>query len=218
MFNVKKGQMGGDFSNIQLPQKINNMTVDSHFAVPLGWGYNVELAQKYLPIVQELLSDPRTCNPEFFPRGRTTHNIPGLDLVEMPEFQEMKEWVYELGCTFLEKQGFHRRGLKNNIFLLANALDQGGYHKSHTHYDCAFSGVLYLTAPEGTSALEFEDPVTERLLQKYPIEDYTNPFTWDYIYSKPEAGLYNIFPLWFRHMVLENPVPEPRIAIAFNVG
>jgi hypothetical protein len=32
------------------------------------------------------------------------------------------------------------------------------------------------------------------------------------------VGLYNIFPLWFRHMVLENPVSEPRIAIAFNVG
>jgi uncharacterized protein (TIGR02466 family) len=218
MFDMRQGQMGVDFTTQPTPERKIEMNVDGHFAVPLGWGYNVELAQKYLPIVEELLKDPRTCNPDFFPRGRTTHGIPDFDLVNMPEFQEMKEWVYELGCKFLEKQGFHRRGLKNNVFLLANALDQGGYHKSHTHYDCAFSGVLYLTAPEGTSALEFEDPVTERLLQKYPVEDYNNPYTWDYIYSKPDVGLYNIFPLWFRHMVLENPTPEPRIAIAFNVG
>ena len=215
---MKKGQIGGNFLKIQPQSKQIEMNVDGHFAVPLGWGYNVELAQKYLPIVEELLKDPRTSNPEFFPGGRTTHGIPEFNLVEMPEFKEMKEWVYELGCTFLEKQGFYRRGLKNNVFLLANALDHGGYHKSHTHYDCAFSGVIYLTAPEDTSTLEFEDPITERLLQKHHIEDYNNPFTWDFIYSKPEVGLYNIFPLWFRHMVLENKSLEPRIAIGFNVG
>ena len=75
MFNMKKGQIGGDFRD-ETPQiKKIEMNVDGHFAVPLGWGYNLELAQKYLPIVQDLLSDPRTSNPDFFPRGRTTHNI-----------------------------------------------------------------------------------------------------------------------------------------------
>ena len=80
------------------------------------------------------------------------------------------------------------------------------------------SGVIYLTAPEGASALEFEDPITERALRKFQIEDYNNELTWDYTYNIPQVGNYVIFPHWLRHMVLQNESTEPRIAVAFNIG
>ncbi len=80
---MKQGQIGGDFSFQSSQPKQMEMNVDGHFAVPLGWGYNVELAQKYLPLVQELLKDPRTCNPDFFPKGRTTHGIPEFEDIQV---------------------------------------------------------------------------------------------------------------------------------------
>jgi uncharacterized protein (TIGR02466 family) len=194
-----------------------DLTVQSYFATPMGFGYNVELAQKYLPIVERLLADPESSNPEYFPEGVTTH-CTNVMLAELPEFKEMRDWIYEAGCEFMAQCGFRHDYLKNEVFIIANSLGLGGHHKSHTHYDCTLSGVLYLTSPEGASAVEFEDPVGERLLHKYPIADPNNPLTWEFIYTRPEVGLFNIFPPWFRHTVLPNKSTEPRIAVAFNIG
>lgn len=194
-----------------------DLTVEKYFPTPMGFGYNVEMAQQYLPLVQDMLSNPETSNSEFFPNGVTTHCTP-YELAKMPEFKDMRDWIYEMGREFMSQCGFSRDSLKNEVFIIANALNKGGFHKSHVHYDCTLSGVFYLTAPEGSSAVEFEDPVTERLMHKYAIEDHSNPLTWENIYTYPQVGLYTIWPVWFRHMVLQNESNEPRIAIAYNIG
>jgi uncharacterized protein (TIGR02466 family) len=195
-----------------------NMTLGKYFPTPMGFGNNLSLAQKYLPIVENLLSNPTTCNDTFFPNGRTTHSINGFKLVDQPEFAEMKQWIIDIGDEFMHQCGYRRGSLQNEVFIIANALDYGGFHKSHVHFDCVLSGVIYLTAPEGASALEFEDPITERALRKFPIEDYNNELTWEYTYNIPQVGNYVIFPHWLRHMVLQNESTEPRIAVAFNIG
>jgi uncharacterized protein (TIGR02466 family) len=194
-----------------------NMTVEKYFPTPMGYGYNVELAQKYLPLVQDMLSNPKSYNPSFFPNGRTTHHTE-FEIAKMPEFKEMRDLIYELGCEFMHQCGYRRDSIKNEVFMIANALNYGGFHKSHTHFDCVLSGVIYLTAPEGSSFVEFEDPIDARKIHKYPVEDPNNPLTWDFVYTQPQVGLYNIWPLWFRHMVLQNESTEPRIAVAFNIG
>jgi len=154
----------------------------------------------------------------FFWKGRTTHNQDNFRLADHPEMGLMKEFVWEVSRQYMEKLGFDGNFLKGDIFLIANALEKDSFHKSHTHYDCAISGVWYLQVPENSAPLEFEDPVFPRHLYRWPIKDSSNPHTWINSYLYPTTGYYTCFPPWLRHSVLPNDSMDSRIAISWNIS
>jgi uncharacterized protein (TIGR02466 family) len=193
-----------------------NVNLEAHFATPTGFGYNVELANHYLPIIKRILDEQ--ADTSFFWKGRTTHNQDDFRLAEHPEMDLMKEFVWNVSKQYLEQTGHDPNHLKGDIFLIANALEKDSFHKSHTHYDCVLSGVYYLQVPDESAPLEFEDPVFARQLTHVPIIDPDNPYTWKSVYLYPTTGYYTVFPNWHRHAVLPNDSLDSRIAISWNIS
>jgi uncharacterized protein (TIGR02466 family) len=194
----------------------SQVNLEAHFATPTGFGYNRELAAHYLPIIKRILGEQ--ADESFFWKGKTTHNQDDFRLAEHPEMDLMKEFVWDVSKQYLEQTGFDPNYLKGDIFLIANALEQDSFHKSHTHFDCALSGVWYLQVPENSSPLEFEDPVFARQLRQMPVIDPNNPYTWGCTYLYPDEGYYTVFPNWHRHAVLPNDSMDSRIAISWNIS
>tara|TARA_R110000803_G_scaffold199645_1_gene263761 strand:+ start:337 stop:1098 length:762 start_codon:yes stop_codon:yes gene_type:complete len=199
-------------------QSLSNtqVSLESHFATPTGFGYNTELATHYLPIIKRILDEQ--ANTEFFWKGRTTHGQSNFQLVNHPEMGLLKDFVWDVSKQYLQKCGFDPNYLKGDIFLIANALEKDSFHKSHYHYDCLLSGVYYLQVPDNSAPLEFEDPVFARNLQYVPIIDETNPHTWKTTFLYPNTGYYTVFPHWHRHAVLPNDSMDSRIAISWNIS
>jgi uncharacterized protein (TIGR02466 family) len=193
-----------------------NVQLESYFPVTTGYGYNIELAEYYLPIIKRILNE--NYDTEFFYKGKTTHNQSDFRLADHPEMGLMKEFVWEVSKQYLEKSGFDPNYLKGDIFLIANQLEKDSFHKSHVHYNCLLSGVWYLQVTDENSPLEFEDPVFARTLTKVPIIDRNNPLTWDCVYLYPKTGYYTVFPNWHRHAVVPNESLNSRIAISWNIS
>ena len=134
-----------------------DVKIESYFPTSMGYGWNTELANHYLPIINKILEEQ--ADTEFFWKGKTTHNQDDFRLAEHPEMDLMKEFVFNVSKQYLDQLGYDSDFLKGEIFLIANALEKGSFHKSHTHYNCLLSGVWYLQVPENSSPLEFETPV-----------------------------------------------------------
>ena len=190
--------------------------IESYFPTSMGYGWNKELATHYLPIINRILEEQ--ADTEFFWKGKTTHNQNDFRLAEHPEMDLMKEFVWNVSKQYLDQLGYDSDYLKGDIFLIANALEQGSFHKSHTHYNCTLSGVWYLQVPENSAPLEFETPIFPKLLHQIPVKDSTNPLNWDYTYLYPATGYYTVFPPYIRHAVLPNDSLDSRIAISWNIS
>ena len=193
-----------------------DVKIESYFPTSMGYGWNKELATHYLPIIKRILDEQS--DTEFFWKGRTTHNQNDFELANHPEMDLMKEFVWDVSRQYLEKLGYDSNYLKGDIFLIANALEQGSFHKSHTHYNCLLSGVWYLQVPEDSAPLEFETPVFPSLLTQIPVVDHDNPLNWKNTYLYPATGYYTCFPPYVRHAVLPNDSMDSRIAISWNIS
>lgn len=190
--------------------------IESYFPTSMGYGWNVELAEYYLPIIKRILDEG--ADTEFFWKGKTTHNQNNFELAKHPEMGLMKEFVWNVSKQYFEKLGYDPNYLKGDIFLIANALEQGSFHKSHTHYNCLLSGVWYLQVPKDSAPLEFETPVFPELLRQIPVIDHNNPLNWENTYLYPATGYYTCFPPYVRHAVLPNDSMDSRIAISWNIS
>jgi len=190
--------------------------IESYFPTSMGYGWNVELAKYYLPIIKNILAEKS--DTSFFWKGKTTHNQDDFKLADHPEMGMMKEFVWDVSRQYLTKCGYDPDYLKGDIFLIANALEKDSFHKSHNHYNCTLSGVYYLQVPENSSPLEFETPVYPNLLHQIPVIDYDNPLNWTNTYLYPATGYYTCFPPYVRHAVLPNDSLESRIAISWNIS
>jgi len=193
-----------------------DVKIESYFPTSMGYGWNKELAAHYLPIIKGILDEQ--ADESFFWKGKTTHNQDDFRLAEHPEMDLMKEFVWNVSKQYLEQLGYDSNYLKGDIFLIANALEQGSFHKSHTHYNCLLSGVWYLQVPEDSAPLEFETPVFPALLTQIPKKDETNPLNWINTYLYPATGYYTVFPPYIRHAVLPNDSLDSRIAISWNIS
>jgi uncharacterized protein (TIGR02466 family) len=193
-----------------------NVKIESYFPTSMGYGWNTELANHYLPIINNILEEQ--ADTEFFWKGKTTHNQSNFKLANHPEMGLMKEFVWDVSRQYLDQLGYDPDHLKGDIFLIANALEQGSFHKSHTHYNCLLSGVWYLQVPENSSPLEFETPVFPSLLTQIPIKNPDNPLNWTNTYLYPATGYYTVFPPYVRHAVLPNDSLDSRIAISWNIS
>ncbi|BBF82287.1 hypothetical protein EM6_2919 [Asticcacaulis excentricus] len=97
-----------------------------------------------------------------------------------------------------------------------NLLEQGGAHSAHIHTHSAFSGTLYLTVPNGSGALQFEDPRLGFMMcapQRLPS---ALPFRQTFVPVPPARGTLLLWESWLRHEVATNQSPHSRLSISFN--
>lgn len=107
----------------------------------------------------------------------------------------------------------HRLGLKE---LWANVNGPGDSNRSHIHPDAHFSGVYYVTAPEGSGALVLSDPIRERTMAALPVEKRTSVTSGDATIP-PKAGLAILFPAWLPHHVERHKGTGERTSLSFNI-
>jgi uncharacterized protein (TIGR02466 family) len=97
----------------------------------------------------------------------------------------------------------------------ANVHNLGGYNVLHTHPGCLMSGSFYLSLPEGSGPLIFDDPrpgVHHNMhVFNGPYPNASMPFV-----VEPRVGQLIVFPSWLGHFVEPHLNKNNRICIAMN--
>ncbi len=99
----------------------------------------------------------------------------------------------------------------------ANIHNPGGYNVLHIHPGCLMSGAFYLSLPQGSGPLIFEDPRPGVLHNSHVFKgSYPNammPFV-----VEPKVGQLIVFPSWLGHFVEPHLNKSHRICIAMNAS
>ena len=98
-----------------------------------------------------------------------------------------------------------------------NIADEGNSQEFHTHNGSIFSLAYYITAPEGSGRIIFEDPKEPDMMPLKGIGT-TNDLSFTRIGYAPEQGFLLIFRSYMRHMVESGFNKTPRISISMNFG
>ena len=109
------------------------------------------------------------------------------------------------GCT----------GTYTNSYSWINIATNKDFQEFHTHNGNIFSAVYYISAPEGSGKIVFEDPkepdmmplksIAEKNTLSYTRTDYT-----------PVTGMLLIFRSYLRHLVEPGTNVDKRISLALN--
>lgn len=153
-------------------------------------------------------------------KGREISNRGGWQSNDIDVFKHKELSV--VAEILKEKIAFLTSQLNRSVF---NSLDfdnawvninkKHDYNVKHSHPGVAFSGCIYLKAPEDSGSIVFDRPDTKLL---FPIpKDVYNPVLFNNTSYKPRAGLVVIFPSWIEHEVTMSNSDEDRISIAFNM-
>jgi uncharacterized protein (TIGR02466 family) len=93
------------------------------------------------------------------------------------------------------------------------------YNAKHLHPRSLFSGVYYISVPEGDCGnIIFErDPLMLSYLPSYIVKDW-NDMTSGTTFYVPKEGKLLIFPSWLLHWVETNNTQNDRISLSFNTN
>ena len=102
-----------------------------------------------------------------------------------------------------------------SAYAWMNIAKEADYQEFHTHNGCVFSAVYYVSAPEGSGRIVFEDPKEPDMC---PLKTKTNrnDLSCSRVGYAPMAGTLLIFRSYLRHCVEPGTNNDPRISIALN--
>lgn len=143
--------------------------------------------------------------------GKQTQNITSLeDPVIIPIFDKI---------TPIVKSIFTSWGIQSdpklNLYFI-NVDKFGGYSNSHSHINCALSGVVYVTIPENSGNIIFTRPDAQEY--QFKVLGSNNPYTASAYTVTPRENMALLFPSFVKHTVephLFSP-DDKRVSIAFD--
>jgi uncharacterized protein (TIGR02466 family) len=126
-----------------------------------------------------------------------------------PLIAAVTEHVYEFSNMHGSKASYE------NGAAWANVSTGKNFQEFHTHNGSVFSAVYYISAPEGSGEIVFEDPKEPDMC---PIKNIPsrNQLSFSRIGYPPKPGSLIIFRSYLRHMVEPGTNTENRISIAMN--
>jgi len=114
-------------------------------------------------------------------------------------------------------------GLKDGLRMVnswININDYRDFNEVHKHPHSTLSGVYYVSVPENSGKIVFENPAYESMIYDWTsekVKDFTIYTSAKYFYETLVGRLY-IFPSWLNHSVESNlNKKEKRISISFNL-
>ena len=134
-----------------------------------------------------------------------------------PTFNALVKVLNKHVAAFVEDLQFDLADKKIELdSLWINILPTGGIHPSHLHPHSVVSGSTYVTMPEGTSSIKFEDPRLAMMMAA-PVKkiDARNELR-SFVYLSPKENEVLLWESWLRHEVPLNSTDEERISISFN--
>jgi len=97
-----------------------------------------------------------------------------------------------------------------------NVLEPGGYHTAHIHPHSVVSGTVYVSIPEGASAIRFEDPRLAMMMAAPPRRSKAREDNRTFVSMEPKPGTLLLWESWLRHEVPMNRADSERISVSFN--
>jgi uncharacterized protein (TIGR02466 family) len=132
-------------------------------------------------------------------------------------FAELERAIAKHVSTFVRKAEFDLGGRKLKLdSLWINVMKKGAHHAAHIHPHSVISGTYYVTVPQGSGTLRFEDPRLLALMaapakkKKAKMENRT------FVDVTPKAGTLLLWESWLRHGVEGNAAKSRRISVSFN--
>lgn len=139
-----------------------------------------------------------------------------IDLFEVHPFSEMKPIVLREIKRYADAMHMHAP-LENLRVLDAwiNVYEEGDSQEMHVHKNSVFSGIYYIQAPEGCSAVMFRSSEADTMID--PPKTATDELNATEAVFPAVAGRMIIFRSNLQHCVLSNSTKSPRISFSFNV-
>jgi uncharacterized protein (TIGR02466 family) len=97
-----------------------------------------------------------------------------------------------------------------------NILERLGHHSGHIHPHSLISGTFYVSVPEGSSALRFEDPRLGLMMNAPLRAPSARADRQTFASIAPLRGTLVLWESWLRHEVPINLAEDVRISISFN--
>jgi uncharacterized protein (TIGR02466 family) len=145
--------------------------------------------------------------------GKTYTTLDTCDIQEDERFRELFDSVYYHIHQFAKQ--FNSTAIYKCTASWININDVGSFQESHYHSNSIFSAVYYISVPEDSGYLVFEDPREPEMLPIRNIEEL-NELSYTRARYKPTEGSLIVFRSNLRHLVEPATNTKPRISIAFN--
>ena len=181
-----------------------------------GRALNADLEQAATMLAQEDAAGRAWCRENAY-GGYTSY----ASLDDLPRrascFEGLAKQLQKHVDAYADHLELDLRGRKlalDNIWV--NVLDAGGAHSGHIHPHCVLSGTYYVRAPDGASAIRFEDPrLAMMMAAPLPRTDAAEERQ-RFVHIQPAAGDLLIWESWLRHEVPPNRSATPRVSVSFN--
>jgi uncharacterized protein (TIGR02466 family) len=175
-----------------------------------------ELEATCLSIAEDDEAGQLWCEENAYPGYTSYASLDDLPW-RAPIFQALVELLDKHVAAFVQELDFDlgEKELKLDSMWI-NILGSGGNHASHIHPHSVISGTTYVTMPEGTSAIKFEDPRLAMMMAAPPRKKTAREDLRSFIYAKPEVGELLLWESWLRHEVPMNMSDDERISVSFN--
>jgi uncharacterized protein (TIGR02466 family) len=150
-------------------------------------------------------------------RGYTSY----ASLNDLPQrisaFDDLRRALDKHVAKFSGEVGFDLAGGKLKLdSIWVNVLPSGGVHTGHIHPHSVVSGTFYVSLPEGSSTLKFEDPRLSMMMAAPTRHPSAAQDLQPFVFLTPMIGEVILWESWLRHEVALNKSKEKRISISFN--
>ena len=145
--------------------------------------------------------------------GNTYNTLGTHDLYQDKMFQPLVNLITQHVNEFARISGCEGNYTPHTGWF--NVADSGSYQEFHAHNANVFSAVYYISAPENSGNIMFEDPKEPDM---FPLKDikYKNKLNITRIKFPARQGLLLIFRSYLRHLVEQGTNTVPRISLALN--
>lgn len=118
---------------------------------------------------------------------------------------------------FARKAQFELSGRKLALdSLWINVMEKGGIHAAHIHPHAVVSGTYYVTVPEGSGAITFEDPRLPLMMAAPVKKKAAREENRTFVRVEPKPAQLLLWESWLRHGVEGHRARTPRLSISFN--
>jgi uncharacterized protein (TIGR02466 family) len=132
-------------------------------------------------------------------------------------FADLERAIAKHVAVFARKAEFDLGGRKLRLdSLWINVMKKSAVHAAHIHPHSAISGTYYVTVPQGSGAIRFEDPRLPMLMAAPAKKEKARTENRTFVDVAPKAGTLLLWESWLRHGVEANGSKSPRISVSFN--
>lgn len=134
----------------------------------------------------------------------------------VPAFADLRKRLDGHVAAFAAELDFDLKGKLKLDSIWINVLDPGGVHTGHIHPRSAVSGTYYVSVPEGSGAIRFEDPRLPFMMAAPTRKRKARPENRLFATVEPRPGTLLLWESWLRHEVPANGADAERISVSFN--